>query len=252
MSLGNGESIRGQGLCKGVELILDGRIEITVDMLPLELGNSDIILGVQWLETLGNVVSNWNTSVMQFESAGQTITLVGDASLDRSRISLKAMLRTLRKEKAGYYVELNLVEKTEVEENSGEKDQADIPDFLQVVIEQNNVVFEAARGLPPSRGHEHSIILKEGSNPVGVRPYRFPQCQKDEIEKLIKDMLAVGTIKPSCSLYSSPVLLVKKRDGSWRFCVDYRALNKDTIPDKYPIPVIDKLLDELHGATIFS
>ena len=103
---------------------------------------------------------------------------------------------------------------------------------------------------PPPRTREYSIILQPRTAPISIWPYRYHHhLQKIEIEILVAGMLQEGIIQLSASPYFNMVLLVRKKYGSWRFCVDYRALNKVTVTDKFSIPVIEELLDELHGAT---
>jgi hypothetical protein len=87
---------------------------------------------------------------------------------------------------------------------------------------------------------------------VAVRPYRYPHLQKDELEAQCAAMLNQGIIRPSTSPFSAPVLLAKKADDTWSFCVDYRALNERTVKDKFPIPIVEELINELHGARFFT
>ena len=119
---------------------------------------------------------------------------------------------------------------------------------LQKVFDNQSKVFETPKGLPHIRDHDHVIHLIPGSFHQNIGPYRCPYVQKREIERMIAEMLEAGIIQPSQSYFSTPVVLVHKNDGSWRICLDYRELNKLTIKDKFPIPVID----ELHGVIYFT
>ncbi|XP_010525699.1 PREDICTED: uncharacterized protein LOC104803465 [Tarenaya hassleriana] len=245
ISVGNGEILISPCKCRKLSLSVQG-IDISDDFLVFELGSADVILGYKWLGTLGETRTNWGQHLIRFQRDGKWVTLKGDPSLVRSEISLNMMLRTMRREREGILVELSTLLSTE-NPKVGDSWVA-----LQFVLDQYADVFAKPNGLPPRRHRDHAIMLHSRTSPVNVRPYRYPYVQKNAIEELVREMLKAGIIRPSVSPYSSPVLLVKKEDGSWRFCVDYRALNSVTIRDRFPIPTIDELLDELHGATIFS
>ncbi|XP_071926629.1 uncharacterized protein [Coffea arabica] len=127
-----------------------------------------------------------------------------------------------------------------------------VPELITTVLEQFPKVFQEPAQLPPNRRLDHQIPLKPRGQAFKMKPYRYPHSPKIEIERQITNMLKSRIIKPSNSPYASPVQLVKKKDNTWHFCVDYRHLNDLTVNDRYPIPNIDKLLDELYGARFFS
>nr|GEX19165.1 putative mitochondrial protein [Tanacetum cinerariifolium] len=113
-------------------------------------------------------------------------------------------------------------------------------------------VFQTPKGPPPTRPFDHRIVLKEGTLPISQRPYRYSPIQKDVIEKTTQELLESRVIRDSQSPFVAPVVLVKKKVGQWRMCMDYRRLNEATIKDKFPIPLIEELLDELGGSLFFS
>jgi hypothetical protein len=122
---------------------------------------------------------------------------------------------------------------------------------IKAVLNQHNQVFEEPTELPPERVVDHKIPLQPGAPIVNTRPYILSHKQKNTMEELVLNLLKNNIIRPSVSTYSSPAMLVKKKDETWRLCIDYRKLNNLTVKNKFPIPVIEDLLYELNGATIF-
>lgn len=232
--------VQGSQVCNKVPLQLQG-MQITTDFIVLEPGSADIVLGVQWLRTLGKCEVDWDKQELSFLTKTGRVTLQGDVEIPNSINNNNAEATGIEWDGN----EISLFSFAEQQEDS-------VLVAVRLLLDEYKRVFEEPTELPPVRGFEHAIRLCVGTKPISVRPYRYPHTQMEIIEKMVQQMLEAGLIRNSRSPYSSPVLLVKKKDGGCRFCVDYRAVNKATIPDKFPIPIIDQLLDELNGAVIFS
>jgi hypothetical protein len=132
--------------------------------------------------------------------------------------------------------------------------EAIIPEIqnIPVVCEFPNVFPEDLHGLPLERDVEFVIELKPGTTPISRRPYRMPPNELAELKTQLQDLLEKGFISPSSSPWGCPTIFVKTKDQTLRMCMDYRPLNEVTIKNKYPLPRIDILFDQLTGARVFS
>jgi hypothetical protein len=218
----NGDPVFCQGVTRCAPIDIN-REKFTIEAYAIPLDTFEIILGTTFLRTLGPVLWDLQDLCMAFWHEGRRILWKGLGS-----------------------VRTDTTTPTTCSINTEPKHMMDH------LLQSFDDVFEEPQSVPPTRHCDHKIHLKLGTAPVAVRPYRYPQLQKDELEAQCADMLRRGIIRHSTSAFSAPVLLVKKLDNTWRFCIDYRALNEHTIKDKYPIPVVDELLDELHGARFYT
>lgn len=240
----NNEKIECTGQCRGLTLTIQG-IPITADYYVLPVAACQVVLGVQWLETLGPIEMDYKYLTMSFHIKGTRCTLQG-----LGRAAEVTGIKVLNdKECAGLQGTIFFLQIVSTKPKSSVQLY---PPEIKGLLAEFSKVFEIPTSIPPKRLHDHRILLQPNTEPVSVRPYQYPYYQKSEIEKMVQELLQTGLIRPSNSPFSSPVLLVKKTDGTWRFCVDYRALNKITVKDKYPIPIIDELLDELNGSKFYS
>lgn len=244
--VGDGTDIDCTRVCRNVTLTIQEH-QFIVDLHVMGLGGADLILGVAWLTHLGPITSDYSHLTMRFSHQGKPITIYGDASLGPSEISHGQVKRLVSTHQIAGLFHLQLQATHPIT-----ADNHTPPSPIRTLLSKYPRLFQPLHHLPPSRSTDHIIHLEPHSKPVNVRPYRYPYFQKIEIEKQVQDMLHRQLIRPSRSPYSSPVLLVKKKDGTWRFCVDYRALNSITIKDRFPLPTIDELLDDLGNSSWFS
>jgi hypothetical protein len=199
-TVANGERIACLGIIRQAAFTVDGDTFLP-DLFVLSLAGYDVVLGTQWLATLGPILWDFSAYTMMFQRRERQVCWHGVAGPDAPRLHATTTSATL----------------------------------LDELLDSLSDVFAEPHGLPPPRARDHSIILPPGSQPVAVWPYRYLATHKDELEWQCAAMLDQGLIRRSSSAFSSPVLLVKKADGSWRFCVDYRALNVITVKDTFPI-----------------
>ncbi|XP_057952937.1 uncharacterized protein LOC131147183 [Malania oleifera] len=188
VKVANGEEIRCEGRCRAVSFVVQGT-RFEADMYSLVLGGCDIVLGILWLSTLGKIMWNFVELTIKLHQNGQTVCLKG--------LTFQALVEEEVEGKLSYLERKGIL----LQPLEGIKEEArdSISQPLTSLLDEFQQVFAEPRGLPPIRSCDHGITLKEGTSPISVRPYRYPYFQKEEIERIVRELLELGTIRPSHS-----------------------------------------------------
>ncbi|GKB26699.1 putative reverse transcriptase domain-containing protein, partial [Tanacetum coccineum] len=189
-----------------------------INLMPIELGSFDVIIGMDWLAK-NHVVIVCDGKIVRIPYRNEILIVQGDKSYDERK---KDKSREKRLE-----------------------DVSTVRDFPEVFPED-------LPRLPPIRQVEFQINLVLGVAPVARAPYRLAPSEMEELSTQLQELSDKGFIRPSSSPWGAPVLFVKKKDGSFRMCIDYRELNKLTVKNRYPLPRIDDLFDQLQGSSVYS
>ena len=179
---------------------------------------------------------------MHFTHNKRRITLPGvvDSVASCKPVQVQKLKVLQRRGAISHMVQLQLMPdgqtfQVDAVDGNNDSNESNIVPEIQSLIQEFSDIFAKPTELPPSRSADHRIPLVPGAQPVQARPYRYTPQQKTEIENQVKEMLANGIIQRSVSSFASPVLLVKKKDGTWRFCIDYRQLSALTVKRKHPV-----------------
>nr|XP_043629853.1 uncharacterized protein LOC122601150 [Erigeron canadensis] len=217
----------------------------SIDLLPTTVSSFDIFVGMDWMSKNGVVILCSKKIVRITTPDGDVVSVNGDKQKGSVKIvSLVKALRCIRQTKnhSDHFLAYVI---------DSRKANPFISD-IDVVAEFPDVFPDDLPGLPPDREVEFHIDLIPGATPVAKAPYRLAPTEMKELMSQLQDLIDKGFIRPSSSPWGAPILFVKKKDGSMRMCIDYRELNKRTVKNKYPLPRIDDLFDQLQGASYFS
>ncbi|KAL6322424.1 hypothetical protein AAG906_008079 [Vitis piasezkii] len=234
------------GVARGVTMHIgswEGRVDFTV--APMD--DFKMVLGMDFLQKVKAVPLPFLRSMAILEEEKPCmVPTVTEGTPKTPMLSAMQVKKGLKREEVTYLATL----KEEKDDGSGEP----MPKEIKGVLDEFKDVMppELPKRLPPRREEDHKIELEPGAKPPAMGPYRMAPPELEELRRQLKELLDAGFIQPSKAPYGAPVLFQKKHDGSLRMCIDYRALNKVTVKNKYPIPLIADLFDQLGRARYFT
>ena len=224
-------------ICRGCELEISGTL-LTVDLRIMDMSEFDVILGMDWLTAYRVVIDCERRRVTAYTQDSTRVVFQGDKHDIFPQIVYECRCQG---QLAGWLVSLTLEDE--------ERPDLDLP---RVVCEYVDVFPDEVPGLPLQRVVDFGIELHLGTSPISMTPHRMTPVELQELRVQLQELLDKGFIRSSTSPWGSPVLFAKKKDKTLRLCIDYRQLNRVTIKNRYPLPRIDDLFDQLRGARVYS
>ncbi|KAF5816405.1 putative nucleotidyltransferase, Ribonuclease H [Helianthus annuus] len=240
VEVGDNKSFIVCDVCRGCKLSIDDE-EYLIDLIPMSMGEFQVVVGMGWLAQHHAKVVCFRKEIKLTSPSGKHVTIYGERGGNPIVCSMMKAHKLMKRGCKAFMIYAN----------EPEKESRKIED-VPVVRDFQDVFPEDLPGIPPEREVEFGIELIPGAKPVAKAPYRLAPSELQELMSQIQDLLDKGFIRPSVSPWGAPVLFVRKKDGSMRMCIDYRELNKLTVKNRYPLPRIDDLFDQLQGANWFS
>ncbi|KAL0536183.1 hypothetical protein IC582_025122 [Cucumis melo] len=241
VSTPSGECMLSKEKVKACKIEISGHV-IEVTLIVLDMLDFDVILGMDWLAANHASIDCSRKEVTFNPPSMASFKFKGGGSKSLPQV-ISAIRASKLLSQGTWGILASVVDTREADVSlSSEPVVRDYPDIFP----------EELPGLPPHREVEFAIELEPGTVPISRAPYRMAPAELKELKVQLQELLDKGFIRPSVSPWGAPVLFVKKKDGSMRLCIDYRELNKVTVKNRYPLPRIDDLFDQLQGATVFS